>query len=164
MNKITSDGWLYRGSSVIFNHAVLNSLVSSQVSLRKALSWHNNLPDNPPFHTKTILVTGLEAVLETIDVTDADDFLVKRIQPLLRYIQRNWTDIGIVLGFANPPGAFELTAQEEYVLFRRREGKKVNLSNGLWDGSAPQNMLQIMSEPQGSSGGDLIGYHVSRIS
>jgi hypothetical protein len=164
MNKITSDGWLYRGSSVIFNHVVLNDLIPSQISLRKALSWQNNLPDNPPFDTKTILVTGLETVLETLDVTDADDFLLKRIQLLLRHIQRNWTDIGIVLGFANPPQAFELTAQEEYVLFRRREEKKVNLSNGLWDGSAPQNMLQIMSDFQGSSGEVLIGYHVSRIS
>jgi hypothetical protein len=165
MRQISSDSWRYQGSSVIFNNVVLNNLVSVQVSLRTALSWSQNIPENPC--AKTILITGLETALETLDITEAEHFLSHRIQPLLRKIQRTWTNAGIVLGFATPVEAFELSPREESVLLRRFDKNKINISNSLWDGSAPNNMVQIMDETQnigGVSGTKLIGYHVSRIS
>jgi hypothetical protein len=165
MKQISSDNWRYQGSSVIFNNAALNGLASSQVSLRAALAWAQHIPETPC--ARTILITGLETVLETLGDTEAEDFLLHRIQPLLRKIQRTWTDVGIVLGFASPTEAFELSLREENVLLRRRNGNKINLSNGLWNGSAPHNMARIMGETQSISGGvsgeGLIGYHVSRI-
>jgi hypothetical protein len=165
MRQISSENWRYQGSSVIFNNSILNDLASTQVSLRTALSWRQYIPEVP--HTRTILIIGLETVLETLDDAEAEDFLLRRIQPLLRKIQRTWTNAGIILGFANPAEAFELSPREESLLLRRRNGNKINISNGLWDGSAPHNMVQIMGETQntgGVSGEGLIGYHVSRIS
>jgi hypothetical protein len=164
MEKLAADTWRYRGSSVIFHHATLNSLIASQVSLRQALSWYNSLPDNPPLSSKTILVTGLETLIETMEAPEVEDFLVFRIQPLLRLIQNRWTDIGLVLAFTNPPQAFGLTVQEESLLFYRRDRVTVNLSNSLWDGSAPKNMRQIVTEGAKPQEEEIVGYHVSRIS
>jgi hypothetical protein len=169
METISSNTWQYKGSSVIFNHTMLKGFIGSQVSLRQVLLWANNFPDNPPIKTgtKTILVTGLETLVETLPLNEAEDFLGSRVQPLLRRIQQRWTDIGIVFGFVNPPAAFELTVQDESLLFRRRDKSLVNLSNGLWDGSAPLNMRQVYAETlktEPTHGQELIGYHVSRIS
>jgi hypothetical protein len=158
MMELCYESWKYRGSSVIFNHPALNSFIGSQVSLRQALSWYTELPDEPPIQSKTILVTGLEAVMETLEPTEAEDFLLKRMQPLLRHLQVRWDSIGILLGFNSSPQAFSIAIHDESLNFVRRDKKSINLSNGLWDGSAPSSMMQIMDNEV------KIGYHVSRIS
>jgi hypothetical protein len=168
MEKISSDIWLYRGSTVLFNHAYLGNLLNKgipQISLRQALSWHKALPDKPPDFARTVLITGLETIMETTkDSESADDFLSHRVQPLLRLIQRHWTDTGIVLTFTNPAAAFEVTLQDEFLLFHRRDRVTINLSNGLWDGSAPTNMRQIVTGDTPNKKEEIVGYYVSRIS
>jgi len=158
MRELNNDSWKRRGSSVIFHHPTLNSSITSQVSLRHALSWLNNLPPEPPVNSKTILIIGLETMLEILEPPEAEDFLLKRIQPLLRHLQNRWDSIGILLGFTNSSKAFDISIHDESLNFLRRDRKNINLSNGLWDGSAPSNMLEILEN------GEQIGYHVSRIS
>jgi hypothetical protein len=158
MRELNNDSWKLRGSSVIFHHPILNSLIASQVSLRQALSWFENLPSEPPVKSRTMLIMGLETILETLEPPDAEDFLLKRIQPLLRHLQNRWDSIGILLGFNSSPQTFKISVHDESLLFSRRDKNSINLSNGLWDGSAPSNMLQIQEN------GVTIGYHVSRIS
>ena len=158
MRELNNDSWKRRGSSVIFHHPTLNSVITSQVSLRQALSWLTNLPPEPPVDSKTILITGLETILELLEPTEAEDFLLKRIQPLLRHLQNRWDSIGILLGFNNSSKAFDISIHDESLNFLRRDRTSINLSNGLWDGSAPSNMLEILEN------GEQIGYHVSRIS
>ena len=158
MRELSNESWKYRGSSLVFHHPTLNSCIASQVSLRQALSWYTELPDEPPVQSKTILVTGLEAIMETFDPNEAEDFLLKRMQPLLRHLQSRWESMGILLGFNSSPQAFNISIHDESLNFVRRDKKSINLSNGLWDGSAPSNMMQIMDNEV------KIGYHVSRIS
>ena len=158
MKELHNDSWKRRGSSVIFNQQTLLPFISSQVSLRQALSWCNNLPSSPPFDSKTILIIGLETILETSEPKEAENFLLKRVQPLLRHLQNRWDSIGIVLGFNCSPKSFEISIHDESLNYLRGGKIPINISNGLWDGSAPSNMMQIYDNEV------LIGYHVSRIS
>jgi hypothetical protein len=168
MDKISSDAWRYRGSTVLFHHSYLGDLLQNSVpqfSLRQALSCFKGLPDEPPASAKTIIITGIETVMETAkESAAAEDFLLHHIQPLLRLIQNRWTNTGIVLAFTNPAAAFELTLKDEYLLFHRRDRLTVNLSNGLWDGSAPGNMRQIVTTNNRNQKEEIVGYYVSRIS
>ena len=158
MNELNNDSWKRRGSSVIFHHPTLLSFITSQVSLRQALSWAVNLPPEPPVDSRTILIIGLETMLETFEPTEAEDFLLKKIQPLLRLLQNRWDSMGILLGFKSSPQAFKISVHDESLSFVRRDRGIINLSNSLWDGSAPSNMMQILENEV------TLGYHVSRIS
>jgi len=158
MRELNNDSWKRRGSSIIFHHSAINSFITSQVSLRHALSWFTNLPLEPPVNSKTILIMGLETIVEILEPTEAEDFLLKRIQPLLRHLQNRWDSVGIIFGFSSNPKAFDISVHDESLNFLRQDKKRINLSNGLWDGSAPSDMLEILED------GVPIGYHVSRIS
>jgi len=159
MKELHNDSWKRRGSSVIFNQQTLLTFISSQVSLRQALLWEENLPPEPPFDSKSILIMGLETILETsADPKNAEDFLLKRVQPLLRHLQNRWDSIGIILGFNCTHKTFEISVHDESLNYLRGGKTPINISNGLWDGSAPSNMMQIYEDEV------LIGYHVSRIS
>lgn len=166
MDTIANTAWQRNGSCIIFDQKSLGPLIAADavVSLRQALSWLRALPDTPPVAGRTILVSGLETIIETMEPQDAEAFLCKRIRPLLIHIQNRWTDYGIVFGFSTHPKAFEETTLEEEVLFRRRDRKQVRLSEGLWDGSATVNMRRIAREDEQTTQEVTIGYHVARIS
>lgn len=76
---------------------------------------------------RTILISGLETVIEIMAPQEAEDFLARRIRPLLIHLQNRWTDCGVVFGFTSHPKTFEETALKEEVLFRRRDRKQVRL-------------------------------------
>jgi len=166
MNTLTHTVWQRRGTSVIFDQESLGPFISggAVVSLRQALAWARDLPSVPPVPGPTLLVSGLETVIETLEPMDAEDFLRCRIRPLLLALQNRWTDCGVVFGFTSHPRTFEETSFEEEVLYRRRDRKTVRLSEGLWDGSAAVNMKRIARE--GVKPGDevTVGYYVARIS
>jgi len=166
MDAISTNVWQRRGSSVIFDQKSLGSFIAdgAVVSLREALSWSAETPPNPPVPGRTILVSGLETIIETMKPQEALDFLTHRIRPLLISLQNRWTDCGIVFGFSSHPRAFEETPLEEEVLFRRRDRKTVRLSEGLWDGSATVNMKRIVREGDQSGDEVIVGYYVARIS
>lgn len=166
MDTIANTAWQRKGSCIIFDQKSLGPLIAADavVSLRQALSWLHELPAAPPVAGPTILVSGLETIIETMNPQEAEEFLCKRIRPLLIHIQSRWTDCGIVFGCSAHPKAFEETTLEEEVLFRRRDGKQVRLSEGLWDGSATVNMKRVVREGEQPAQEVIIGYHVARIS
>lgn len=166
MDTLANTAWQRKGSCIIFDPESLGEFIASDavVSLRQALSWLRELPSEPPVGRRTILVSGLETIVETMEPQEAEAFLCKRIRPLLIHIQNRWTDYGIVFGFSTHPKAFEETTLEEEVLFRRRDRKQVRLSEGLWDGSATVNMKRIVREGESPAQEVIIGYHVARIS
>lgn len=166
MDTLANTAWQRKGSCIIFDPKSLGSLIAADavISLREALSWLHALPDTPPVAGRTILVSGLETIIATMEPQDAESFLCRRIRPLLIHIQNRWTDCGIVFGFSTHPKAFEETTLEEEVLFRRRDRKQVRLSEGLWDGSATVNMKRITREGEQPTQEVTIGYHVARIS
>ena len=166
MNTISTTVWQRRGSSVIFDQKSLGRFIRGEavISLRQALAWMNGLPSTPPVSGRTILISGLETLIETLPEGEAEDFLTRRIRPLLIKIQNHWTDCGVLFGFSAHEKAFEETALEEEVLFRRRDRQTIRLSESLWDGSASLNMKRITKEAD-DTGKDLtVGYYVARIS
>ena len=166
MNTISNDVWKRKGSSVIFDQQSLAPFISSDamISLRVFLQWQGRLPPDPPVPDRTILISGLETVLETLHPEEANDFLIRRIRPLIIDIQNRWTNTGVVFGFSTHPKAFEETSLNEEVLFKRRDKKNVRLSDGLWDGSATVNMKRVVTDDTQANNEKTVGYYVARIS
>jgi hypothetical protein len=166
MDSIATTVWQRKGSSLIFDRKSLGPFISkgAVVSLRQALSWPSDLPIVPPVPERTILISGLETIIETMEPQEAEDFLCRRIRPLLIQLQSRWTDFGVVFGFTSHPKGFKETTLEEEVLFGRRDRKQVRLSDGLWDGSAAVNMKRVVREGDRPGEEVIIGYYVARIS
>ena len=166
MDSISSTVWQRKGSSIIFDRAVLGEFISqgAVISLRKALGWMNGIPDHPPVPGRAIVISGLETIMETLPPRSAEEFLTHRIRSLIIELQNRWTDFGILFGFSSHEKAFEETAFEEEVLFLRGDRKQVRLSEGLWDGSASVNMKRIVKEDQKTGKEKTVGYYVARIS
>ena len=166
MDSISTTVWQRKGSCVIFDQKSLGPLIAqgAVISLRQALTWAKDLPAVPPVSGRTILISGLETVIETMEPQETEDFLSRRIRPLLIHLQNRWTDCGVVFGFTSHPKTFEEKSFEEEVLFRRRDRKQVRLSEGLWDGSAAVNMKRVVRESDKPGEEVIIGYYVARIS
>lgn len=166
MEKTSSSAWQRKGSSIVFDKKSLGGLIpaGAVISLREALSWTLKTPAAPPVAGRTVLVSGLETVLEISDPQEAEDFLTQRIRPLLVRLQSHWTDCGIVFGFSSHAKAFEETSLDEEVLFWRRDRKTVRLSKALWNGSSAVNMKRIVREADKPGEEIIVGYHVARIS
>ena len=169
MNTLSTTSWMRSGSSILFDPTEIQYLLklNSMVSLREFLSWRDNLPDNPPIpgSSRTVLVCGLETVMETLSPTDAQDFLQRKIRPVIKTIQDVWTETGIVFGFTQGPRSFkEKPGSREEVLFLRSDNQEIRISEGLWDGTAELNMMQIISSFISESQRYVVGYYVKRIS
>lgn len=166
MEAITNTVWQRKGSSVIFDQRSLGTFISAGavISLRQALAWAANLPAHSPVPGHTIIIAGLETVIETMLPQEAEAFLSTRIRPLLFHLQNYWTDCGVVFGFTSHPKTFEETSLKEEVLFHRRDRQTVRLSEGLWDGSATVNMKRIVREGHQPGEEVTVGYYVARIS
>ena len=166
MDTITNTVWQRKGSCIIFDQKSFIPFISngSMVPLSLALTWSIDPPDNPGVSGHTILVSGLETIIETMTPLDAEDFLISHIRPLLIQLQNLWPDYGIVFGFTCHPKAFEETGKEEEVLFRRRDRQTVRLSVGLWDGSASVNMKRVVREGDRPGEEVIVGYYVESIS
>jgi len=166
MDTISNEVWQRKGFCIVFDQKSLGPFISdgALISLREALAWSNGLPASQPVPGSTILISGLETVIETMDLMDAEEFLTHRIRPLLISIQNTWTSCGVVFGFTAHPKTFEETTLEEEVLYRRRDRKTIRLSEGLWDGSATVNMKRVVRDGDQTGDEVLIGYYVARIS
>ena len=166
MDSISTNVWQRKGSCVIFDQRCLGPFISegAVISLRHALAWTQGLPAVSPVPGRTVLISGLETVMEILEPQEAEDYLCRRIRPLLIHLQNHWTACGVVFGFTSHAKAFEETALEEEVLFRRRDRKRVRLSEGLWDGSATVNMKRVVREGARPGEQAIVGYYVARIS
>ncbi len=166
METISNTVWQRKGSCIVFDQKSLGPLIAngSFISLRQMLSWAKNIPVSPPVPGKTILISGLETIIETIETEKAEEFLSHRIRPILINLQNRWNNCGIVFGFTSHSSAFKETSMEEEVIFHRRDQHKIRLSERLWDGSCTINMKRIISEGDKPEAEVIAGYYVARIS
>jgi hypothetical protein len=164
MRDMSSSAWLRRGSSIVFDRLTLGLLIAggALVSMREALRWMNAWPADPPGKGQTVLVCGIETLLEVIEPSEAENFLKSRVKPFVQEFQSRWDQRGLVFGFGTHERSFELTASDEEVLFVRRDGERVQLSYSLWDGSATMNVTRLIRNEQEKS--ITVGYYVARIS
>lgn len=166
METISNTVWQRKGSCIVFDQTSLGPFIEkgAVISLRQMLAWNKSLPSTPPVTGKTILISGLETVMETMETQAAEEFLSHRIRPLLMTLQNRWNNCGIVFGFTSHTNAFKVTTLEEEVQFHRRDQKQIGLSEGLWDGSATLNMKRIVREGDKPGTEIVVGYYVARIS
>lgn len=165
MQEMTASTWLRRGSSVVFHSQLLGSLIHEGclVSLRTALGWLKDWPAEPPGNGLTVLVGGLEAVLEVMAEDEADAFLGGKMKALIQEFQSIWDQRGLVFGFGCPAKRFEVDPFED-VLFRCPGDKVIKLSTALWNGSAKQDMLQLVVTNEQTGKQESGGYYVRRLS
>lgn len=163
MNTISSPVWQRRGSSIIFDSLTLGELLAENeaISLRQALALGDNLPGKPP--SNSLLIYGLQTMLEILSPDEAYSFLLHRIRPLLMRLQYDWPVCGVILAFTAPPKAFVEDPVDDEIFYVRRDQKRIRLSDGLWDGSASVNILQVLKKADNCKE-EIIGYYVSRIS
>ena len=165
MEPMTRDLWLRRGSSVVFHPQLLGPLIEDGclVSLRTALGWLRDWPDEPPGNGSTVLVGGLEAALEVMDEDEADVFLRGKVKGFVQEFQSIWDQRGLVFGFGCPAKRFKLDSFEN-VLFRCPGDKMIPLSAHLWNGSAGQDMFQLMVKNEETGKQESGGFYVRRLS
>lgn len=164
MRDMSYGTWLRRGSSIVFDRPTLGPLIweGALVSMREALGWMKAWPDKPPGNGQTVLVCGIETLLDVMEPAEAESFLKKRVKPFVQEFQSCWDQRGLVFGFGTHERSFELRASDEEVLFIRRDTRRVRLSYSLWDGSATMNVTRLIREEQEKN--ITIGYYVARIS
>ncbi len=166
METISNTVWQRKGSCIIFDQKSLGPFIAndSVISLRQMLSWTKGLPENPPVPGKTILISGLETIVETMETQKVDELLSRQVRPILLDIRDRWPNFGIVFGFSSHKNTFRETALEEELVFHRRDKQQVRLSDGLWDGNATISMKRIVREGDKPGSDITIGYYVARIS
>jgi hypothetical protein len=165
MRILTTDAWRRMGSTLLFDAEEIQHLLNEEamVSLRTFLSWDKNIPENPPVQGQTLLICGLETVMDTLPANEAQEFLSRKIRPLVKKLQSDWTNTGLVFGFSQGMQVFqESNGIVEEVLFRRNDGTNVRISTGLWNGTAEQNMHRIEKRIEGQK--VAAGYYVAHIS
>ena len=91
MKILSTTSWQRQGSCILFGLTEIQELLNQKamVSLREFLSWRNNVPDDPPIpeDADTILVCGLETVMDTLSAEEAQEFLQYQVRPVIKNIQ-----------------------------------------------------------------------------
>lgn len=165
MLDMSSSTWQRRGSSVVYNRHMLGPLIAADclVSLREALGWLRQWPDEPPGNGHTALVGGLETCLEVLSPAAAEDFLRRQVRPLILEFQSRWDQRGLVFGFGCPSQRFRLDAREE-VLFSHPQGGVVRLSSSLWNGAAKQDLYRLLTKDPTTNQSMPGGFYVRHLS
>ena len=169
MKILSNTSWKRQGSCILFGLTEIQELLNekSMVSLKEFLSWRKDVPDDPPIpeDADTILVCGLETVMDTLSAEEAQEFLQYQVRPVIKNIQDIWTNTGVAFGFPQGCMSFKEThGSREEVLFLRSDNQAVHISEGLWDGTAELNMQRLETTFISDNQKVPIGYYVKRIS
>ena len=172
MREIRGKGWLRSGSSLIWDARLLSPLLENggQVPLHQALNWiGGKLPSTVPSGDgKTIFVTGLQTVLETLDSEAAFTFLRNRVQRLIVRVQDFYgNNVGLVFGCNCNWRQWRIDSNEHAHL-RLRAGHELNVTFALWNGVAREAQI-IMVEDRNTRRSEVVkeiggGFYVRRYS
>lgn len=161
MREMSGTSWRGRGSSIVFDKRLLGPLLATcpVVSLRQALAWVPAWPTQSPPTGSTIVVGGLETVLETLPPADAETFVRQRIRALINEFQQQWDQCGLVFGLLVAPQRFKVTVQGE-VLFVTRTHDEIRLSATVWNGSASDDLFELIFKDPATGQQVRGGFHV----
>jgi hypothetical protein len=142
-------------------------LSGDAVPLRVALAWvKHGFPDSPPGGGATVLVGGLQTVLESFLPSGTDAafaWLRQNIKPLVRAFQNHWGNVGLVFAMDGPDKLFNLNEADELVYFGRAKerSEQIKLTLGMWNGAATGEGAFRLLVPETK---ELGGYHVKHLS
>ena len=167
MQEMTANGWKRRGCSIVWSPELLRDLITGieATPLHVALEWQRTgLPNDPPNGANTVLVGGLQTVLEVMpDQEAAYKWLRANILPLCRLWSNHWAGVGLVFGMDGPAKLFNLNEADDLVYFGKaseREGK-LCLTRAIWNGASTGNgVFKLLPEDSKEVG----GFHVIRVS
>lgn len=170
MQEMNSSSWQRTGCSIVWSPDLLGPLITAgtAVPVRTALAWmREGFPEEPPGGGMTILVGGLQTVMETLMTNDsageAYEWLRANIMPLVRAVQSRWDRVGLVFGMDGPGKLFSLNEADDLVYFGRSKNRdeNVRITLGLWNGAATGKGASRLLIPGTKETG---GYHVLRVS
>lgn len=177
MQELTSSKWKRSGSSIVWHPELLADLISSiePVSVRTLIGWlQSGFPESPPGPpgSRTVLVGGLQTVVETMMQTQTPDAVVEwlraNILAVVRRWKAHWPDVGLVFVMTGPAAMFEFNEGDDLVYFGRGKdrSKKVRLSLAIWNGAASgagaYQLVKITPQVPGSK--EIGGYYVGWLS
>jgi hypothetical protein len=145
MQEMTASTWKRTGSSIIWHPALLADLVHDvePTPLRTMVGWlKTGFPENPPGGGRTVLVGGLQTVVETMMQTQTPDvvetWLRNNALATVRLWKSHWPTVGLVFVMDGPGSLFEYNVGDELIYFGRGKDrtKKVKLSLAIWNGAA----------------------------
>jgi len=133
--------------------------------LRVVFEWRQQgLPESPPGGGKTVLVGGLQTVMEVMpDSIAAYAWLRTNILPLCRMWSNHWGGVGLVFGMDGPGKLFQLNESDDLVYFGRGTDRdsKICLTRAIWNGAATgKGVYKLIAE----SAKEVGGFHVVRVS
>lgn len=165
MQEMTAQSWKRRGCSIIWSPQLLAELIPHSISLRTVLEWQRHgMPDVPPGGGKTVLVGGLQTVLDVLGSPEESyGWLRTNVLPLCRMWCNHWAGVGLVFGMDGPAKQFHLNEADDLVYFGKGADieSKLCLTRAIWNGAASgQGVFKLMQE--GSK--EIEGFHVQRIS
>lgn len=163
MNNMNSSKWKRSGSSIIWDAEFLTPFIKNGdfISLREALSWLPNLPEEPPVNSTTVVISGMQDCLELIgDKDNALDFLRKEILTFIQIAQDKWSNKGIVFAMSASEKNFNVNDLDNLIYFNG----DIPISFGIWNGTAKDNTAVFRLCKKDGTNDIACGYHCVRIS
>ena len=167
MQEMTASSWKRQGSSIVWSLDLLSPLITEgeATPLRTSLGWlKSGLPDAPPGDRQTILVGGLQTVLENMPDPDTGyNWLRQYILPLCRECGRHWASVGLVFAMDGPARMFTHNDADDLVYFGRGtdRSRQISLTRGVWNGASTGTGAYKLLVAETN---ELGGYHVKRVS
>src|SRR5947209_20474388 len=116
---MTSQTWQRSGCSLVWSPDLLGPLITGAdaVPLRTLLGWvAHGFPEEPPEGRPTVLVGGLQTLLEVLgDPEVAHAWLRRHVLPACRSFYQRWPSTGLVFGLDGPGRLFALHDAEDLV-------------------------------------------------
>jgi hypothetical protein len=167
MQEMTAQSWKRRGCSIVWSSELLSGLITDTEAtpLRVALEWqHQGLPESPPGGGKTVLVGGLQTVMEVMpDANSGYAWHRANILPLCRMWSNHWDGVALVFGLDGPSKLFHFNESDDLVYFGRGADRdsKLCLTRAVWNGAATgKGVYKLIAENTKEVG----GFHVVRVS